>query len=105
METSQGSATKLMLRPSDQQFEGVDSQKADALESPTKDAITRSEGKKGKGSIVQLDRQDATTWCQIGRKVAEGSFGVVFAGTWLSDQKEVAIKFVSISCTETRSKH
>jgi hypothetical protein len=95
MGTSQGRAPQLVPRQNSQQFEDDDPHTSDAP-----DIFTRSAGTNDEGNIVQLDREDATTRCQIGRKVAEGSFGVVFAATWLSDQKEVAIKFVRIAYTE-----
>ncbi|KFH45593.1 Casein kinase I-like protein [Hapsidospora chrysogenum ATCC 11550] len=88
MGTSQGRAPQLVPRQNSQQFEDDNPHTSNAP-----DIFTRSAETNDEGNIVQLDREDATTRCQIGRKVAEGSFSVMFAATWLSNQKEVAIKF------------
>ena len=38
---------------------------------------------------------------RVGKKIGEGSFGVIFEGTNLLNNQQVAIKFVRIPITET----
>lgn len=40
---------------------------------------------------------------RVGKKIGEGSFGVIFEGTNLLNNQQVAIKFVSVCCEQTEA--
>lgn len=41
---------------------------------------------------------------RVGKKIGEGSFGVIFEGTNLLNNQQVAIKFVSLLCRRVSSR-